>query len=99
MADVRTIGLVGYPNVGKSSTINAILQSKKVAVSATPGKTKHFQVRGYVQSYCDEVFFSPFPNDILYMDYCKMFSLFLIIEWYFFPLTLPDANFLFVIFL
>jgi large subunit GTPase 1 len=46
-ADVRarktTIGLVGYPNVGKSSTINALIGSKKVSVSATPGKTKHFQ--------------------------------------------------------
>jgi len=40
---VTTIGLVGYPNVGKSSTINAILTHKKVSVSATPGKTKHFQ--------------------------------------------------------
>ncbi|XP_033212855.1 large subunit GTPase 1 homolog isoform X1 [Belonocnema kinseyi] len=40
---VTTIGLVGYPNVGKSSTINALLMSKKVSVSATPGKTKHFQ--------------------------------------------------------
>lgn len=37
------IGLVGYPNVGKSSTINALVGSKKVSVSATPGKTKHFQ--------------------------------------------------------
>ncbi|KAF5219164.1 hypothetical protein ECC02_007860 [Trypanosoma cruzi] len=37
------VGLVGYPNVGKSSTINAILGCKKVVVSATPGKTKHFQ--------------------------------------------------------
>ena len=37
--------MVGYPNVGKSSTINAILQTKKVPVSATPGRTKHFQVR------------------------------------------------------
>ena len=34
---------VGYPNVGKSSTINALLQTKKVPVSATPGRTKHFQ--------------------------------------------------------
>ncbi|XP_065218737.1 large subunit GTPase 1 homolog [Planococcus citri] len=41
--DIVTIGLVGYPNVGKSSTINALLTYKKVSVSATPGKTKHFQ--------------------------------------------------------
>lgn len=39
-----TVGLVGYPNVGKSSTINALIQDKKTSVSATPGKTKHFQV-------------------------------------------------------
>lgn len=38
-----TIGLVGYPNVGKSSTINSLLGAKKVSVSSTPGKTKHFQ--------------------------------------------------------
>lgn len=38
-----TIGLVGYPNVGKSSTINALMKEKKTSVSATPGKTKHFQ--------------------------------------------------------
>lgn len=38
-----TIGLVGYPNVGKSSTINSLVGAKKVSVSATPGKTKHFQ--------------------------------------------------------
>lgn len=38
-----TVGLVGYPNVGKSSTINVLLSAKRVAVSATPGKTKHFQ--------------------------------------------------------
>lgn len=37
------VGMVGYPNVGKSSTINAIIGCKKVVVSATPGKTKHFQ--------------------------------------------------------
>jgi len=35
---------VGYPNVGKSSTINTLLEVKKVPVSATPGRTKHFQV-------------------------------------------------------
>eukprot|EP00958_Prasinococcus_capsulatus_P019073 scaffold2298_cov388-Prasinococcus_capsulatus_cf.AAC.2 len=37
------IGLVGFPNVGKSSTINALVGSKKTGVGATPGKTKHFQ--------------------------------------------------------
>ncbi|SPN97644.1 related to putative human GTP-binding protein MMR1 [Cephalotrichum gorgonifer] len=37
------IGLVGYPNVGKSSTINALIGATKVSVSSTPGKTKHFQ--------------------------------------------------------
>lgn len=29
--------------MGKSSTINALIGSKKVSVSSTPGKTKHFQ--------------------------------------------------------
>eukprot|EP00892_Ulva_mutabilis_P007126 jgi/Ulvmu1/4786/UM020_0071.1 len=38
-----TVGLIGFPNVGKSSTINALFGSKKTAVAATPGKTKHFQ--------------------------------------------------------
>jgi len=43
---VRTVvGFVGYPNVGKSSTINVLCGQKRVAVAATPGKTKHFQVR------------------------------------------------------
>ncbi|MFH4982272.1 hypothetical protein AB6A40_008981 [Gnathostoma spinigerum] len=37
------VGMVGYPNVGKSSTINRIIGEKKVPVSATPGKTKHLQ--------------------------------------------------------
>jgi len=40
---VQTIGMVGYPNVGKSSTINVILDAKKLGVSATPGRTKHLQ--------------------------------------------------------
>jgi len=38
-----TVGFVGYPNVGKSSTINSILGKKCVSVSSTPGKTKHYQ--------------------------------------------------------
>lgn len=42
-SDKTTIGLVGYPNVGKSSTINALVARKQTSVSMTPGKTKHFQ--------------------------------------------------------
>lgn len=38
-----TVGFVGYPNVGKSSTMNALVGAKKCSVGSTPGKTKHFQ--------------------------------------------------------
>ncbi|XP_002513727.2 GTPase LSG1-1 [Ricinus communis] len=37
------VGFVGYPNVGKSSTINALAGQKRTGVTSTPGKTKHFQ--------------------------------------------------------
>ncbi|KAI2499747.1 50S ribosome-binding GTPase [Fragilaria crotonensis] len=43
-------GMVGFPNVGKSSVINVLVGSSKhthgvvrVAVASQPGKTKHFQ--------------------------------------------------------
>ena len=42
-SDRAVVGLVGYPNVGKSSTINVLYGEKKTSVAATPGKTKHFQ--------------------------------------------------------
>ena len=35
------LAMVGQPNVGKSSIINALCGIKKVSVSATPGHTKH----------------------------------------------------------
>lgn len=38
-----TVGMVGYPNVGKSSVINVLLGAKKVGVASRPGKTKHYQ--------------------------------------------------------
>ena len=37
------VGFVGYPNVGKSSTINALVGQKNTGLTSTPGKTKHFQ--------------------------------------------------------
>ncbi|KAF9545042.1 P-loop containing nucleoside triphosphate hydrolase protein [Agrocybe pediades] len=38
-----TIGVVGYPNVGKSSLINSLKRSKVCAVAAQPGHTKDLQ--------------------------------------------------------
>eukprot|EP00249_Psilotum_nudum_P020066 c27543_g1_i1 orf=170-2158(+) len=37
------VGFIGYPNVGKSSTINSLIGHKRTGVTSTPGKTKHFQ--------------------------------------------------------
>ncbi|KAF7702638.1 GTPase LSG1-1 [Cucumispora dikerogammari] len=42
-SNYKTVGLIGYPNVGKSSIINSILQTKKAKISSTPGKTKFAQ--------------------------------------------------------
>lgn len=41
--NIVTIGMVGYPNVGKSSVINVLCGKKLVGVASRPGKTKHFQ--------------------------------------------------------
>lgn len=40
---ILTIGTIGFPNVGKSSILNALMGKKVVSVSRTPGHTKHFQ--------------------------------------------------------
>ncbi|GBG24582.1 Nucleolar GTP-binding protein 2 [Hondaea fermentalgiana] len=39
-----TVGVVGYPNVGKSSVINSLKRSRAVGVSPTPGFTKSLQI-------------------------------------------------------
>ena len=41
--NMLTIGLIGHPNVGKSSLINSLMGKIVVSVSKTPGHTKHFQ--------------------------------------------------------
>lgn len=41
--DLVTIGMVGYPNVGKSSVVNVLCGKKLVGVAARPGKTRNFQ--------------------------------------------------------
>lgn len=38
-----TVGIVGFPNVGKSSLINSLMRIRAVGVSAVPGFTKSLQ--------------------------------------------------------
>ena len=40
MKTAITVGIVGFPNVGKSSVINSLKRSKACNVGSTPGLTK-----------------------------------------------------------
>eukprot|EP00930_Biecheleria_cincta_P025686 TRINITY_DN18240_c0_g1_i2.p1 TRINITY_DN18240_c0_g1~~TRINITY_DN18240_c0_g1_i2.p1 ORF type:complete len:659 (+),score=120.51 TRINITY_DN18240_c0_g1_i2:163-2139(+) len=46
------LGLVGHPNVGKSSLINSIMGEKVVSVKATPGHTKTLQTLRLDEKTC-----------------------------------------------
>ena len=41
--EIPTVGIIGHPNVGKSSLINAIVGHKVVSISRSCGHTKHLQ--------------------------------------------------------
>eukprot|EP00912_Choanoflagellata_sp_UC4_P002065 UC4_evm7s1315 len=41
--DIFTIGMIGQPNVGKSTVLNALVSKHVVGTSSTPGHTKHYQ--------------------------------------------------------
>ncbi|KAH9386753.1 large subunit GTPase 1 [Nematocida major] len=43
LGESARIGMIGYPNVGKSSTINSLFKKKVVKTSIIPGKTKNIQ--------------------------------------------------------
>lgn len=40
---IISVGIVGFPNVGKSSVINSLMRTRAVGVSPTPGYTKVMQ--------------------------------------------------------
>jgi GTP-binding protein EngB required for normal cell division len=46
------LGLIGHPNVGKSSLVNSIVGDKVVSVKATPGHTKTLQTMVLDDSTC-----------------------------------------------
>ena len=45
MKTAITVGIVGYPNVGKSSVINSLKRTRAVFTGSTPGLTTTAQVR------------------------------------------------------
>ncbi len=70
-----SVGFIGYPNVGKSSVINA-LRSKKVCKTAPiPGETKVWQYitlfkRVYLIDWCVYVFDFPSAKEWAFVCFC-----------------------------
>ncbi|KAI5189410.1 large subunit GTPase 1 [Nematocida minor] len=76
------IGMIGYPNVGKSSTINSLFKKKVVQTSIIPGKTKNIQTMkldGILLCDCPGLVFPTFVaeksdlilNGILSLDHTR----------------------------
>lgn len=68
------VGMVGYPNVGKSSVINVLCGKKLVGVANRPGKTKHFQTLNFDEDIClcdcPGLVFPSFANSTAEMATC-----------------------------
>ncbi|THH12800.1 hypothetical protein EW146_g7351, partial [Bondarzewia mesenterica] len=61
-----TIGLIGQPNVGKSSLLNALFGTTKVRASKTPGKASRFLIAARVwEMTMNVVPDKAFPNTLL----------------------------------
>lgn len=62
-----TVGVVGFPNVGKSSLINSLKRSRACGVAATPGKTRVVQEvaldKGVKILDCPGIVFDPAGED------------------------------------
>lgn len=62
-----TVGVVGFPNVGKSSLINSLKRSRACGVAATPGKTRVVQEialdKGVKILDCPGIVFDPASED------------------------------------
>lgn len=57
-----SIGLVGHPNVGKTSVLNALAGRRAASVSSTAGHTKHLQHIKVRESLCPDAYVIDCPG-------------------------------------